>query len=268
MTNRSFLFDVNDTRYIMRIPGEGTNQLLNRKQEYDVYQAIKNLHISDEVVYFDSDKGYKLTKYIKDARACDAYNMDDVACCMDLLRYFHQSNIAVDYDFDLFERIEYYESLRGNSASLYPDYIATKKKVYRLKALVDKMDKHYTLTHIDAICDNFLFSKSGVCLIDWEYASMQDPDVDLAMFCIYSMYNQTMVDTLIDIYYKGQCPNQTRLKIYCYIAICGLLWSNWCEYKHTLGVEFGTYALKQYQYAKDYSQMVLEMMGGDMDAYG
>ena len=30
MTNRSFLFSVNGTKYIMRIPGEGTDQLINR----------------------------------------------------------------------------------------------------------------------------------------------------------------------------------------------------------------------------------------------
>ena len=45
-------------------------------------------------------------------------------------------------------------------------------------------------------------------------------------------------------------------KIYCYIAACGLLWSNWCEYKRNLGVEFGEYSLRQYRYAKDYYRIV------------
>jgi len=38
--------------------------------------------------------------------------------------------------------------------------------------------------------------------------------------------------------------------------VCGLLWSNWCEYKSRLGVEFGEYSLKQYRYAKDYYKLV------------
>lgn len=33
----------------MRIPGEGTDQLINRKEEYEVYQVIKDLNISDEL---------------------------------------------------------------------------------------------------------------------------------------------------------------------------------------------------------------------------
>jgi thiamine kinase-like enzyme len=43
-----------------------------------------------------------------------------------------------------------------------------------------------------------------------------------------------------------------RRKIYAYIALCGLLWSNWCEYKGHLGTEFGEYAVKQYEFAKEF----------------
>lgn len=81
---------------------------------------------------------------------------------------------------------------------------------------------------------------------------MQDPHVDLAMFCIYAMYDKTGVDRLIDIYFTGDCDHSVRIKIYCYIAACGLLWSNWCEYKRNLGVDFGEYSLRQYRFAKDY----------------
>lgn len=103
--------------------------------------------------------------------------------------------------------------------------------------------------------------KEKLKLIDWEYAAMQDPHLDIAMFCIYSMYDRKQVDHLIDIYFNHECDKQIRIKIYCYISICGLLWSNWCEYKHTLGVEFGEYALAQYAFAKDYYDIVVEEMG-------
>ena len=118
------------------------------------------------------------------------------------------------------------------------------------------------MTHIDAVPDNFLFvekdGKEEIRLIDWEYAGMQDPHVDVAMFCIYSLYNKRQVDRLIAAYFTEGCSDKTRIKIYCYIAACGLLWSNWCEYKRNLGVEFGEYSLRQYRYAKDYYRIVQE----------
>lgn len=47
MTNRSFLFSCKGKKYIMRIPGEGTDQLINRKEEAQVYQIIKEKNICD-----------------------------------------------------------------------------------------------------------------------------------------------------------------------------------------------------------------------------
>lgn len=41
MTNRSFQFVYRNKKYIMRIPGEGTDCLIDRRQEYEVYSAIK-----------------------------------------------------------------------------------------------------------------------------------------------------------------------------------------------------------------------------------
>lgn len=41
MTNRSFLFDYQGIKHIMRIPGEGTDQLINRRNEAAVLQTIK-----------------------------------------------------------------------------------------------------------------------------------------------------------------------------------------------------------------------------------
>ena len=93
-------------------------------------------------------------------------------------------------------------------------------------------------------------------MIDWEYAGMADPHIDIAMFAIYSFYNKEQIDHLIDLYFDYHCTEDNRIKIYCYVAACGFLWSNWCEYKNLLGVDFGEYSLRQYRYAKDYYTIV------------
>ena len=263
MTNNSFLFEIGNEKYIMRIPGEGTDRLINRFEEGQVYEQIKNYKISDEVIYFNNTNGYKLTKFIKQSRNCDPNNEDDLILCMDTLRNFHNLNLKVNHIFDLYDKISFYEELMGMK-SLYSDYAETKKNILSLKTYINKIEKKWTLTHIDAVPDNFLiYEQDGylkVRLIDWEYASMQDGHVDIAMFCIYAMYDKTQVDRLIDIYFKNKCKKEIRFKIYCYIAICGLLWSNWCEYKYHLGVEFGEYSLAQYRYAKEYYKIAMNYM--------
>lgn len=262
MTNRSFLFSCKGKKYIMRIPGEGTDQLINRSQEASVYCAIAEKNICDDITYINPENGYKITEYWEGARVCDPLNYEDVKSCMKQLRTFHEMKVKVGHEFDIFGQIEFYETLWEGTSSAYRDYKKTKANVLSLKSYIDMHVTNKVLTHIDAVPDNFLFiendGKVDIRLIDWEYAGMQDPHVDVAMFCIYSLYNKRQVDQLIAAYFTEGCDNATRIKIYSYIAVCGLLWSNWCEYKRHLGVEFGEYSLRQYRYAKDYYKLVQE----------
>ncbi len=262
MTNRSFLFKCHDHDYIMRIPGKGTDQLINRKEEANVYQVIKDKNISDDLIYINPNNGYKITKFLENARVCDPNNIQDVTLCMSFLRSFHQLKLKVSHTFDLYQKIEFYESLWGKQPSLHPDYLITKQHIYDLKPYIEQHKATYCLTHMDAVFDNFLFyphqEKEELRLIDWEYAAMQDPCVDIAMFAIYALYNKEQIDTLIDIYFKHNTPLETRINIYCYIAVCGLLWSNWCEYKQHLGIEFGDYSTKQYAYAKEFYKIAVQ----------
>lgn len=260
MTNRSFLFECQNQKYIMRIPGEGTDHLINRKEEADVYQALENRQICDDVLYMNPENGYKITAYLEDATNCDAENWDEVEACMTKLREFHELNLTVDHRFDIFGQIDFYESLWNGEKSYFKDYEKTKAAIFELKKWIDTLDKTETLVHIDAVPDNFLFTKNGIRIIDWEYAGMQDPHVDIAMFCIYSLYSKEQVNHLIDLYFKGEVALMIRTKIYAYIASAGLLWSNWCEYKRSLGIDFGEYSLCQYRYAKEYSKLVLSTL--------
>jgi|GEM_PF-55886 len=262
MTNRSFIFTRKNKTYIMRMPGIGTDMLINRHNEFQAYKIILPLNISDDVIYLDPHNGYKVTVYWENAQACDPMASGQVRACMKKLREFHELKLTLPHTFDIFERILYYENL-WVGLSVYADYAQTKENVLSLKPYINDLSIEHTLTHIDAVPDNFLFieNESGekdVRLIDWEYASMADPHVDIAMFAVYSMYDKPDVDRLIDSYFTEGCPDSVRTKIYAYIAMSGLLWSNWCEYKGQNGAVFGEYAVKQYNFARDYYRYFLD----------
>jgi CTP:phosphocholine cytidylyltransferase-like protein/thiamine kinase-like enzyme len=260
MTNRSFLFTCQGQRYIMRIPGEGTGELINRHEEAAVYAAIEPLGVSEQVLLFDADTGYKISAYLADARACDPLDAGDVRRSMRALKALHASGVTVAHYFDVFERIGYYESLRKGLPSAYADYEATKASVLALQPFIEAHAGPPVLCHIDACYDNVLFTTDAagnelIKLIDWEYAGMADAPIDVAMWAVYAMYAPEQVEMLIDAYYEGAATALERARVHAYIAACGLLWSNWCEYKHQLGVEFGQYSLAQYRFAKEYHKI-------------
>ncbi len=257
ITNRSFSFRVGRERFILRIPGEGTNLLINRRQEAEVYSTIAPYGLCDAPLYLNPDNGIKISRFLPHVRVCNPNDDSDLQICMDRLRRFHRLALQVGHTFDLFERLEFYEKLRAPAPSHYFDYDETKQRILSLKPWMSANRAPFCLSHIDSVCDNFLFVPAegggeSVQLTDWEYAGMQDPHVDLAMFCIYSLFTKERSDALIDYYFRGHCPRLIRAKIYGYMAVCGLLWSNWCEYKRMFGITFGSYAEGQYQYAKEF----------------
>ena len=256
MTNRSFIFTCEENDYIFRVPGEGTDKLINRKHEYDVYQVIRDKGICDDIIYINPENGYKITRFVKKSHKCNPNDINDVKRCIEFLKKFH-NKFTVGHYFDVFKEIERYESLL-DCPPAYTDYYELKEKIFSLKSYIDAQQKDCCLSHIDSVCDNFLLTDDRVYLIDWEYAAMQDPHIDIAMFAIYAMYNREEIDRLIDIYFENHCTHDIRIKIYCYIAVCGFLWAVWCEYKAQLGVLFEEYSASQYRYAEDYYRIFVE----------
>ncbi|MBR2659953.1 MAG: NTP transferase domain-containing protein [Clostridia bacterium] len=274
MTNRSFFFTCRGEDYIMRIPGEGTDRMINRKGEKQAYDAIKGLGISDEVLFIDAETGFKLTRFIPDAVMCDFNNDEDVVKMFKFLHRLHRMKLKTDTYFDIFREMEKYESLWEGKPSAFRDYEETRRKIMTLRPYLEAHKQPSILTHMDPAAENFLKIRNpdgteGLRLLDWEYSSMFDPLFDLVEFCLYTGNDRAWVDRMISLYYEtaGEtCSEETKTLIYCYMSAVGLMWTAWCEAKRYMGVDFMDYAMNQYRYAKDFYRFALERMGGEVRA--
>lgn len=254
MTNKSFLFSIGEDSYIFRIPGSGTDLLINRAQEKAVYDAIAPLSLSDDILYFDGENGYKISRFYPNSRNCNAEDWTDVEACMKTLRAFHDRKLEVSHEFSLRERINFYENLCSTPGCIrFEDYRQVRSQMEELLDLIDRIDPPKQLCHIDSVQSNFLILPDrSIRLIDWEYAGMCDCLIDIAMFAIYSYYDEEQLQRLIRLYFGRSATEEELLRIHTYVALSGFLWAIWAEYKSSLGEEFGDYTLKMYRYAKDY----------------
>lgn len=254
MTNKSFLFEVNDQSYICRIPGKGTDVLIDRKHEYDSYMAVKELHITEKIIYFDKESGYKISKFYEGSRNADPKDTKEMNRCMELLKSLHDKHIQVGHSFDIAERIKYYTELCKESGGIsFEDVAFVQKNMKILLDVLDNSKSQTCLCHIDSVADNFIITADNrIKLIDWEYAGMAEPIIDVAMCAIYSYYTKEEADALLESYLKRQPTACEYKKLYAYMALSGYLWALWTVYKSNIGEEFGEYSLKMYRYAKDF----------------
>ena len=253
MTNKSFLFQIDGKHYICRIPGPGTELLIDRTHEKAVYDAVAPLGITERVLYFNGENGYKISEYYEGARTADSESPEDMARCMDLLRRFHRSGLKVAHSFDLMGQIQFYEGLCLSHGGIpFEDYPEVQTWMTELWDRIQALGRPHILCHIDPVVHNFLILPDGkIRLIDWEYAGMADPLLDIAMCSVYSYYDSGQAAALLQTYLERQPTNEETALVTAFMALSGFLWSLWAIYKSSLGEEFGEYTITMYRYAKN-----------------
>ncbi len=269
MTNNSWLFTVKDKSYICRIPGQGTEKLINRHEEYEVYKAVSSLNLTEHIIYHDETNGYKISEYYESSRNADPKNDTDMNYCMKKLRTLHDSGLKVRHSFKIGEKINFYEKLCGGTEAIpFSDYKENCILRDKLLKWIDDLKRPEVLSHIDSVADNFLFLKgadiseterdmSKIKLIDWEYAAMNDPLIDIGMCAIYSYMDEEGTYKLMKAYFDREPEELETNIVYTYMALGGLLWALWGIYKEELGVNFTDYTIKMYRYFKKYAKKVI-----------
>ena len=254
MTNKSFSFSVKGNTYIYRHPGEGSGKLINRFQEKNVYAAIAHLYLTDENIYLNEATGAKISVFYPEATNTDAHKRIDIEDSMDVLRRIHSSNIKVEHFFDIgLEIKKYLFYCEERDAIRFKDYKEVHERMKKLLQLPCLLEFFPTLCHIDCNPDNIIRLNDGsLRIIDWEYAGMGDPIMDIAMYSIYAYFSKEEALELLVIYLQRSPNKEEKIRLYAYMALGGYLWALWTEYKQTFGVEFGYYGMNMYRYAKEY----------------
>lgn len=266
--NQTLGFQIGMEKFAMRVARLDRNQIVKHRMEDEIYQVLKNYEITDQLCMYSKSNGNKITIFLEDAHGCDVKNWEEVALCMQILKFVHQLDVSVDCQFHLLERLELYEGLWGDE-SYFSDYQDTKNKILEMNEFASAQEKAWGLTHFEPSGDNFLIfqneqGQTDIRLIDWELAGMQDTHIDIAMFAINAAYSREELDRFIDLYFDGGCQWEIRLKIYCYMGICALFYSNYYEYFDRCGVEMNETTLGYYKLAKKYYHIwKTEMQGGD-----
>lgn len=245
MTNSNFKISTPDGCYVLRIPGKGTEEMIDRRNEkYNSYLS-NQLNITPDIVYFDVESGIKLTPYM----GTDTLNQETIQLSKNLekiitnLRILHNSVLPFQNNFNAFREIEKYENiLKKTGGFLYEGYSLLRPKIFYLAELLKRIGIESVPCHNDLVAENFVKSLDGkIYLIDWEYSGMNDPLWDLGALFVESNFTEENCWKALYIYYKGIVPPCTYTKILIYQIAMDILWSIWAQIKKIQGTDFGSY---------------------------
>lgn len=255
LTNKSYSFLLNDKKYVARVPGIGTYEYVNRKNEIETYKKIKKLNFSENVLYIDED-GYKISEYLYDTRYVDPKNDDDLKRLVKLYKKLHNSKIKVSFRNDPEFLIDKYMTLMKdrNVPPLYQDFDEAFKNEKKVEKFINKKKRDKVFTHGDTNIGNALLSnvdKKYDKLIDFEYAGMSDPLTDLALFSVYQKYTFDEAFNFLKIYEEKITESLKNIFV-SYLALYGFYLAIWARVRDTEGNEdSGALGIESYHYFKE-----------------
>jgi len=236
LTNRVFLIDSARGAHVLRIPGKGTEEYINRTIEAVAARAAARAGVSPQVIATTED-GLMLTVAIPDAVTLSPEGFASIVGAptraAQVLRKLHSSGETFAFRFELFAMIDdYLKVLSGKTIDLpdgYHDVLASADAVRQaLNAHVLPL----AACHCDPLSENFLDTGSRMWLVDWEYSGMNDPLWDLGDVIVEAKLAPDREAEFIYAYFGGapSAPEQGRVVIY--KAMCDLLWTLWGLIQH------------------------------------
>ena len=234
LTNHTYKVTMNDgEEYVVRIPGEGTEEMIVRKDEMVSTKLACDLGVDAEVLYFGED-GSKVTKYIKNAITMSSETLHEqkhIEQMAEIFKKMHTCGVDTKVPFEVFEMAASYEKIiRDKNVAMFDDYDEIKAEVMKVKSEIDSaIDIKKVPCHNDALCENWVEGDGRMYLIDWEYAGMNDGMWDLADVSIEAGFDYEH-DRKFLIAYLGKEPETIDEKHFLANKIyVDFLWTLWAK---------------------------------------
>lgn len=265
LTNHTYHVTLENGReYVVRIPGEGTEEMIVRSDERVSTELACRLGVDANMLYFGKD-GAKVTEYIPNAITMSAellaqeHHIDQVAR---IFRKMHDCNEDTQVPFEVFDMAAGYEKIIADmNVPMFADYPEKKREVMTIKAEVDAaIDIKKVPCHNDPLCENWVEGDGRMYLIDWEYAGMNDGMWDLADVSIEAGFGEVQ-DKLLLTKYLGKEPGTAEMKHFMANKIyVDYLWTLWAKARVPYdGQPMEDWAVERYERMKNNIQTFKEI---------
>lgn len=234
LTNHTYHVTIKGGKeYVIRLPGEGTQKLINRQNERISTELACKLEVDARLLYFGED-GTKVSEYLPNAITMSAETLHEekhIKQVALILKKMHQCNTDTGVPFQVFDMADGYERLINDmNVSMFDDYFVYKEKVMKIKKYIDDMiEVSLVPCHNDPLCENWVESDGRLYLIDWEYAGMNDGMWDIADVSIEAGFDDGCDEKLLCAYLDRE-PNAIDKKHFLANKIyVDYLWTLWAK---------------------------------------
>jgi thiamine kinase-like enzyme len=259
LTNLVFRVAANGQSVIVRIPGQGTEDYIDRAVEIHNARVAADAGVSPDVLWADSGTGVMISDCIEEGIVTMtpeqfSTRSGSPARAGAALRQLHGSDKPFEFRFELFAMIEDYLGILANKDIDLPDgYAGVVADAAPVRKLLEEKPEPLVPSHCDPLCENFLDDGNRMWIVDYEYSGMNDAMWDLGDLSVEANMTDAQDREMLMAYF-GQPPTAAQLgRMVVYKAMCDLLWTLWGLIQHAdrnPADDFWAYAIGRFERCK------------------
>ncbi|HTR16030.1 MAG TPA: choline/ethanolamine kinase family protein [Acetobacteraceae bacterium] len=236
LTNANYRLDAGNARFVLRIPGAGTSQYIDRAAEAHAARATAEIGVNAEVLFFDETDGIQLCTFIEGGITMSPERFQDrgrIERAARALHTVHTRSRPFKTDFDLFAVMDEYRALLRDKNTPLPDgteVVARQAEVMR--EVLARRPVPAVASHCDPLAENFIDVGDRMFIVDWEYSGNNDPMWDLGDLSVEAGFGPEAEAWLMHAYFEGEAPAPERSRMTLHKALCDLLWTFWGVLQH------------------------------------
>ncbi|QFT30633.1 Choline/ethanolamine kinase [Labrenzia sp. THAF82] len=232
LTNLVHRVDLDDQSVVVRIPGENTEEYIDRSVEKHNAIAAAQAGVSADVLYADAASGVMIMRTIDGIETMTPNLFKSRAGSPGragaALARLHASGETFRFRFELFSMIDdYLKVLSTKDVSLPDGYEDVVTIAMPIGEVLAAANLPLAPCHCDPLCENFLDDGERMWIVDWEYSGMNDPLWDLGDLSVEAGMNAAQDAEMLEAYF-GRKPTAAETgRVVIYKAMCDLLWTLW-----------------------------------------
>ncbi|MDX1569209.1 MAG: phosphotransferase [Xanthomonadales bacterium] len=219
LTNRSFVLRGDFGKWVLRLNGLAPG--IDRQREAAALDVVGPAGFGPEVIRNDPATGFLLYHFLPGqtltvARARSAAGQRSVGRW---LRRLHALDVEVP-------QVDAVGALNAYLSDL--SEVEARPLRARFETIADALASptDLALCHLDLVAGNIVQTPSGLKAIDWEYAGLSPPEIDLAFYLVYQKLSLSEATLFLQAY-AGDQADAWRERVQPYLLLAQLLDEAW-----------------------------------------
>lgn len=230
LTNDTYLIRLHGKGVVLRIPGRGTDQIIDRTLESAMLGLLDGMDITPRCTVYSG--GIKTTDFLEEYAVLTPESLDEstIAGVAGLMRRLHAIPLPQGFKekygpnaaLSVLNEVKLYE--RQSGINLLAD--EERRQIYEFAREMDRDEKRFC--HRDFVLENILRRGESMKLIDFEYACFCSPYWDYASFVTETRLAGERLEAFV------RCCGMDRQRLLKAMIIVDYIWGLWGFYRECI----------------------------------